>query len=359
MRQPGYHRPATPASWPPWASQTRQQGPEIAEGLLPAPRVPDTGDVPMPAAVNLVNAPAAVPPTPARGLRMAAVIVHWGVPEPSVSLASWLSGQQEVDKVVVVANDRSPRPQSLPPEVTWLLPRRNLGFAGGFEAAAAEIPGFDVYLLLNNDLELSPELLERGLAILADPTVGIAAPALHNERGLWSGAGTVGRLAFRPRERGVGTGLADAEWVAGAVMFIRAQCHQQVGFDQRYFLGFEDVDFCLRARRAGWRVVVDFSVPAWHAGSATMPSNGFLYYHVRNGLWFARRHGGWPGAAFAAARVATFLVGRTIVADLLRGRGGVRSRTVLRGLADGLWRMPRENAPSGDEPRPARWLNWN
>ncbi|MBX6389559.1 MAG: glycosyltransferase family 2 protein [Frankia sp.] len=287
-------------------------------------------------------------------------MVHWGPTEPSARLARWLVGLRRIGAAVVVANDASPRPAGLDDRVHWLVPHRNLGFAGGFVAAVREHPGQEAYLLLNNDIRLTPETVDGCLDLLAaDPSVGVVAPALYNSRGLQSGVGTVGRFAVRRSALGTGIGVADAEWVTGAVMMIKGRCLKEVGYDQRFFLNAEDVDFCLRARAAGWRVLVSFHHPAWHEGGATIPSPGYIYYAVRNSMWLARRHGGQLGWLASGARSAALLP-RVLAADLLRRHDprARRAHSALRGLRDGLAPMPSANEPLPDEPRPARWLTW-
>jgi N-acetylglucosaminyl-diphospho-decaprenol L-rhamnosyltransferase len=52
--------------------------------------------------------------------------------------------------------------------------------------------------------------------------------------------------------------LTDVDWVSGAAMMLRRDAWEAVGgMDERYFLAWGDVDFCLRLRRAGWSVVYD------------------------------------------------------------------------------------------------------
>ncbi|SBW22320.1 glycosyltransferases-like protein [Candidatus Protofrankia californiensis] len=289
---------------------------------------------------------------------VAAVIVHWGPALPSIELAGWLARCPSINEVIVVANNQMSCPDGIEPSIRWLVPSRNLGFARAFDTAVCEYPGHDVYLLLNNDVQLSRTTIDACLALLSAENVGVVAPALYNNLGLQSGAGTVSRFVMEPRVRGEGTGARDTVWVTGAVMFIRAACYKEIRFDQRFFLGGEDVDFCLRLRSAGWRVLVTFADPARHRGGSTIPSNGFQYYAIRNRLWLVRRHGGGYRYVAAVCRVAGFLLARTLVADLLKRRGLIRTKLVFHGLIDGVRPMPTLNEPRPDEPRPSLWLDW-
>lgn len=76
-------------------------------------------------------------------------------------------------------------------------------------------------------------------------------------------------------------------------MLIRAQAWRTVGgFDPTYFLYYDEVDWCLRARRAGWKVVYIPWTAVWHADRMTTGTEpGWVtYYTTRNRLLFAQRY---------------------------------------------------------------------
>jgi N-acetylglucosaminyl-diphospho-decaprenol L-rhamnosyltransferase len=68
----------------------------------------------------------------------------------------------------------------------------------------------------------------------------------------------------------------------------------QVGLlDERFFLYFEDVDWCLRVRRAGWRVVYQPEIQVTHLGGASEPGRATANRHYYNSLAaFYRKHYG-------------------------------------------------------------------
>lgn len=153
----------------------------------------------------------------------------------------------------------------------------NRGYAAGVNAAAALVPDRDP-LVLNPDVDLggsaaidrlSAELAARPRAALVaprllDPGGGVQESARRFPTPL-SFLGALPRLSRIPpmrraRARYVSASFAAAatavDWVIGAAMLIRRRAFDQVGgWDERYFLYAEDVDFCLRCRRAGWSVV--------------------------------------------------------------------------------------------------------
>ncbi len=279
-----------------------------------------------------------------------AVVVHYGALEPTIRIAGQVADWAEV---VVAANDGSARPASLDPRVEWHVSSGNLGYAGGFAEAVAGRRA-DCYVVLNNDVELDEATWRRCVDTIAQPSVWVAAPAMCWPDGtLQSGAGRLTGLLRHPVAAvAPGPGPSDCDWVTGAVMFLRREAVEEVGFDPVYFLGSEDVDLCVRVRRAGGRVVCVGGAEVRHDRSRVMGSM-WPYYTVRNRVWSARK---LFGSLVAALTWLWFVVlaPRILLADLLKRHDLRSSRLHVRGLRDSfpaLWRLP-EALP--DEPRAAR-----
>ena len=198
----------------------------------------------------------------------------------AAAVASATSTEPLVARVVVVDN-ATPHPIRLAaggdPPVEVLRFDAHQPFAVCCNRAVAAAPAALV-LLLNNDVLLDPQALPEMLAVIAaDPTVGICgtrlvfpdgrlqhagvrfAPTLgpyHHERG--RDAATVSRMLGRPQA------------VTGACMLIRGALWDELGgLDESYPFGLEDIDFCLRAGRAGWAVRCAQRVESLHFESMT------------------------------------------------------------------------------------------
>src|SRR5262249_45349062 len=90
------------------------------------------------------------------------------------------------------------------------------------------------------------------------------------------------------------------DWMAGASMLIRRAVFDAIGLmDERYFMYFEEVDFCLRARRSGWP---GWYVPASHVGHLVGQSSGVTdtkrpakrmpqYWFASRRRYFQKNHG--------------------------------------------------------------------
>jgi len=183
---------------------------------------------------------------------------------------------------VVVVDDASELPYRRdrlgdpPPELIRLDVHRS--FAHANNVAAARFPN-DLYLLLNNDVLLDPAALGHATALLArTPGAGICGSRLVfpdatiQHHGVVFGAGDPGPYHHARRNPGHLVPRASREWqaVTGACMLLRAEVWRELGgLDESYPFGLEDVDFCLRARTRGWRVVCAEEVDSLHFESMT------------------------------------------------------------------------------------------
>ncbi|MBD3163548.1 MAG: glycosyltransferase, partial [Candidatus Eisenbacteria bacterium] len=179
---------------------------------------------------------------------------------------------------VVVVDNASPVPSDRAgiagiAGVRSLLLADNLGFGAGNNRGAAQTSGA-ILLFLNNDTLTKEDFVTPVLEELRrHPEVGVVGPRIDNPNGspqLSHGRlpsiarEAVDRAVYRLVDAGgpAGRRIADrhvrerrgAGWVTGAALFIRRELFDRVGgFDEGFFLYFEETDFCFRAREAGHR----------------------------------------------------------------------------------------------------------
>ena len=250
-------------------------------------------------------------------------------------------------EVVVVENGPGERGAE-PPDVERLSLAENRGFAGGVNAGVArlEAAGCDRFLVLNNDAVLLPGSLRRLAEALDEAGLGAVGPTILGRdgrvesRGLQVSAGGV-----RVRQRGFGSahvdieGRSDVGALSGAAMMIGAQAWRDVGpMDEAYFHGFEDVDWCLRARRAGLRLQVVAGALVSHASGASLPrlAPTALRYAVRNHLRACERLFPVSGVRRGTRLVGVVSLHLAHVLLRVRGRRGPALRAVLQGARDHL-----------------------
>ncbi|MDJ0771279.1 MAG: glycosyltransferase family 2 protein [Ilumatobacter sp.] len=216
---------------------------------------------------------------------------------------------------------------------------RGYGAAANEGIAHARSLGATTVALLNDDVVVRPGWIEPLLDELAAPYVGAAQPALvelGTDPPLVNSLGVV--LGPDGAGNDVGRGLAydaappcDLElFTGGAVAVTPAFVDATGGFDERYFLYYEDVDLALRGAALGWRYRLVPAARVDHAGSATTTSDAgrTRYLQERNRLWVSVRFGD-PGT-----------IRRALWLSLRRLRHRPR-RLHARALAGGLAAAPR------------------
>src|SRR5688572_20510107 len=142
------------------------------------------------------------------------------------------------------------------------------GFGANHNAAFARREAGDgFFCVANPDVRLEPWVLARLVETLAaHPSAAVVAPRVRDQAGRVQNSArrlpTPGRLLRRalktlPRlDYAPGTGWRQADWVAGMFMVFPSRTFAELGgFDERYFLYYEDVDLCCRARLAGYDVL--------------------------------------------------------------------------------------------------------
>ncbi len=250
-------------------------------------------------------------------------------------------------EVVVVENGPHARGAG-PKDVERLSLAENRGFAGGVNAGVAhlEAAGCDRFLVLNNDAVLLPGALRRLAEALDEASHGAVGPTILRLDGRVESRGLEVRMAgARVRQRGFGAthadieGRSDVEALSGAVMMIGAAAWRRVGpMDEAYFHGFEDVDWCLRARQVGFRLQVVEGALSVHASGGSLPrlSPTALRYAVRNHLRVCDRLLPLSGARRGARLLG--VISLHLAHALFRGGGrrGLALRAVLQGARDHL-----------------------
>lgn len=197
------------------------------------------------------------------------VVLSWNDgPLLRTAVASALA-QTGVDAHVVVVDNGSDAPPAVPdsPAVTVVRNASNRGVAPARNQGVA-LGAAPAVLILDSDAELAPGCLAALLdALDADPTVAMAAPVYVDQRPEASAGRAPGVLRKLARGLGLtadygrvrradGDPQWDVDFAIGACQLVRRDAWDAVGgLDESYFYGPEDVDLCLRLRRAGHRIV--------------------------------------------------------------------------------------------------------
>ncbi len=225
------------------------------------------------------------------------------------------------------------------------------GYAAGFRWAFEN--GYDYVFLLNNDIEVEPDLLDHLVAVAeSDPRIGAVGPKcyFHGDRQrLWSAGG---KLRFREsitHERGYGEidrgqfdRDAEVDYVNGCAILIKRSAAEAAGsWDPLFFICVDDADFCTRLRSKNFRCVyvhraVLYHMVAYTTGGYT-PGRNFLF--GRSSALYVRRYARpWNWLTFFAFSLAAFCV--AYLRELRKGNQAAAVAKV-KGIREGLRIDPR------------------
>jgi hypothetical protein len=284
-----------------------------------------------------------------------AVIVHWGDVEETIGCAASVATEPDVDVLVVDNGTREPvaeRLRAAVPGIACVRSAMNRGYAGGANLGirAALERGAKTVLVLNNDARVRPGATAAARRVLdRDPRVAVVGARVltrEDPTRLWL---AWGRVTWRQSLVAlVGADVPDGpefgrehdvEWVAGCALWLRAEALAGVGlFDEEFFAYHEEVEWCARAREAGWRVVYAPSAVVSHTGRGSHGSPASIrrrkYFAARNTILFARRHGR-PGQHLKLAAFLTVSLPLELLWHLPRGDVG-QVWLKVRGIHDGL-----------------------
>ena len=253
------------------------------------------------------------PPSEMCGSRTAAIVLNYRTPDQTWLAVRSIQSSTVDLRVWVIdngsADESAQRLADSLPGVNLLDTGRNLGFAGGCNVGirAALAVGVEFVLLVNSDAVLAPDAVEKLLATAdAHPDAGIFAPVIlsREEPDRIASAGIrFSLITGRMRHLAAGRTLSAlplaspqaVDAVSGCVMLVRRQAFEAAGlFDEAFFFSFEDIELCLRVRRAGFQILSVPEAAAYHEGGKSIgrTSPMRVYFAARNHLRLARMAGG-------------------------------------------------------------------
>jgi GT2 family glycosyltransferase len=245
----------------------------------------------------------------------------------------------------------------VPPNKSLILIRgdKNYGFAGGNNVAiryALKALNPDYILLLNNDTVVDKEFLEMLVKIAEeDERIGIVGPKIYyydhcgrsdvisftgETISSWKGVGK--RYGCGEIDRAQWDKPMEVDKVEGSCMLIRREVFERIGlFDEKFFLYWEETDFCVRAKRAGFKVVYCPQARVWHKVARSMGggmSYTRVYFLTRNRSLFIAKS--FPRNFWKLILYLTFYeIWRKIGEYLLYHRNAEALTAYLKGVIDG------------------------
>jgi len=183
--------------------------------------------------------------------------------------------------------------------------KRNLGFAKGNNLGIkyALKRGAEWICLLNSDTVVKSDFLQKMFQVALKENADLLGPKIlyHKSDLIWAAGGQVNLLTGVTKHLFGGKKSASvpqreyqADYLPFCAVLIKSEVFRKIGFiDPDYFLLFEDTDFCLRAKRAGFKLLVVPSAIIWHRVSSSFKGTHsplYLYYFTRNKILFMRKN---------------------------------------------------------------------
>jgi len=194
-------------------------------------------------------------------------------------------------------------------DVTIIELHKNLGFAGGYNAALGQLQAA-YYVLLNSDIEVTPGWTEAVIQLMEDDhNVAACQPKIlsYHKRSFFEYAGASGGFLDKygypfcrgrlfnslEQDQGQYDDTREVFWATGACLFVRADAFRAVGgFDDHFFAHMEEIDLCWRLRNANYKIMVCPTSAVYHVGGGTLPKSDphKTFLNFRNSLWMLAKN---------------------------------------------------------------------
>ena len=241
---------------------------------------------------------------------VAIVVLNWNKKDDTLECLNSLSNLRSEQQFDIFLVDNGSTDGSVLflkkvyPKIYYIENPMNLGYAGGNNAGIREVikNKYSFILLLNNDIIVDANLLTELLSVMKlSDKVGVVGAAnyyyVERKRIQFSGGcidwyrGNIYDKTRHIEDKGQFPEYRQVDTIAGSCMLIRREVIEQVGlFDERFFLNFEETDFCCRARNLGYKVFTCMKACLWHKVSLSfkIKDTNILadYFQTRNKFLF-------------------------------------------------------------------------
>jgi GT2 family glycosyltransferase len=244
------------------------------------------------------------------------------------------------------------------PNIKFIKSEVNLGFAGGNNLGFKQASGKYI-LMLNNDTEVAANFLEPLVALMeSDVTIGAASPKIefYHSPGLLQFAGFHPINPFTGRGNAIGSKQFDdgrfdesgeMSRAHGAAMILSKKAINEIGLmAEVYFLYYEEMDYCERIKKAGYKIWYCAESKVYHKESLSTGKNSpvKMYYLTRNRILYQRRNVNGFTLLLSILFIAFFSIPKTTILLMIKG-----NLSVLKAYYQGiLWNITHHNIYSNE-----------
>ena len=164
-------------------------------------------------------------------------------------------------------------------------------------------PGADWVFVLNEDTILDADCLKELINVgESDPLIGIVGPMVYHydepeiiqsAGGIFGPFWSAQHLAQNELDHHQFVQPHQVDWISGCAIMVRRSVIEQAGMlDERFFYYWEEVEWCMRTTRRGWRIIHVPEAKLWHKGVQRnyKPKPAVTYYSTRNKLLMLKKH---------------------------------------------------------------------
>lgn len=248
-------------------------------------------------------------------MKIAIVILHYKNIKDTIAClhsVNKLKVDNQLIKIILVNNDKNSNLKTqisninLKTKILIINNQKNLGFAAGINMGIKEVlhdKNVSHILILNNDTIIPPNLLNELIKERGD----IVAPVIKfksiDNRWVYDFGGRINWVTGRTSHLECNNitikqynNERKIDYVSGCCMLVKREVFEKIGlFDERYFFYYEDTDFCVRAKKEGYRISVCPKIVIFHklGGSIGRWTRKAIYYNLKSNFIFITKHLGW------------------------------------------------------------------
>ncbi len=195
------------------------------------------------------------------------------------------------------------------PEIKIIENRRNLGVAGGRNVGIDYVlqKGTDYLLLLDNDTIVDKDFITEMVKVgEEDRRIGILTGKIYfysEPNKIWCAGCSlslyrrhISAVGYNEMDRGQYDEIREVDHAAGCLLMIKKRVIDEIGLLDQNFIEYftEDTDWCLRAKKKGYKVVYVPRAKIWHlVVKKTSLDEKYWYLQGRNLMWLMRKHAQW------------------------------------------------------------------
>ena len=274
-----------------------------------------------------------------------------------IQVRSQFNGYDENNKPITMVEPQ--RSSNIPANKSLVLieNNENYGFAGGNNVGidyAMNQLNTDYVLLLNNDTVVDKYFLKELIEVSeSDNKIGFTGPKtlFYNKQDVIQEAGggnvdlkhcKVNEIGFNEVDDGTLDFYIEPDYIGGACILVKGHVIDKIGsLDSKYFMYWEDVDWCTTGKENGYKCAYAYKSRIWHKYGSSSENPFKMYYLNRNRLYYMRKHATGSQYLRFLSYFIPYILFESIY-QLIRRRNVHMSRSFFMGMIHGFRLTPTQ-----------------